>query len=120
MVLHSHQVLHDGGEQNPETGRQPVGLWRQDSAATKDGAGISPRLLDGEAVHSQDAAQFVVGAVDDVLLLLVVQLLLDDVLAQVEHHLWGTASQLHDGRLRGAADARRERDGRGPTVPPSW
>lgn len=49
----------------------------------------SPRLFDGEAVDSQHPAQFVVGAVDDVLLLLIVQLLLDDVLAQVEHHLRG-------------------------------
>lgn len=54
-----------------------------------DETGISPRLFDGEAVNSQNPAQLIVGAVDDVLLLLIIQLLLDDVLAQVEHHLQG-------------------------------
>lgn len=47
----------------------------------------SPWLFDREAVEAQDPSQRVLGAVDDVLLLLVVQLLLHDVLAQVEHHL---------------------------------
>lgn len=56
---------------------------------TTDEPDVSPWLLDGEAVDSQHPAQFVVGAVDHVLLLLIVQLLLDDVLAQVEHHLQG-------------------------------
>lgn len=61
--------------------------WRWNFIGTSDESEISPRLFDGEAVDSQNPAQFIVGAVDDVLLLLVIQLLLDDVLAQVEHHL---------------------------------
>lgn len=61
-------------------------MWELDQTDETD---VSPRLFDGEAVDSQHPAQFVVGAVDNVLLLLIVQLLLDDVLAQVEHHLQG-------------------------------
>lgn len=48
---------------------------------------ILPWFFDGEAVDSQHPAQFIVGAVNNVLLVLIIQLLLDDVLAQVEHHL---------------------------------
>lgn len=51
------------------------------------GSSDSPRLFDREAVNAQDSAQSVLGTVHHVLLLLVVQLLLDDVLTQVEHHL---------------------------------
>lgn len=47
----------------------------------------SPGFFDGEAVDSENPAQFIVGAMDNVLLLLIIQLLLDDILAQVEHHL---------------------------------
>ena len=54
----------------------------------------SPWLFNGEAVDSQHPPQCILGAVDDVLLLLVVQLLLDDVLTQVEHHLQGEAPQM--------------------------
>lgn len=48
---------------------------------------LSPWLSNREAVDPQHPPQRVLGAVDDVLLLLVVQLLLDDVLTQVEHDL---------------------------------
>lgn len=47
----------------------------------------SPRLLHRETVDSQHPPQCILGAVHNVLLGLVVQLLLHDVLAQVEHHL---------------------------------
>lgn len=77
---------------------------------------ISPRLFDGEAVDSQNPAQFIVGAVDDVLLLLVVQLLLDDVLAQVEHHLRGQTHSCMMGDRRSCRQWKR----RGLAVPPSW
>lgn len=48
---------------------------------------FSPRLFNREAVDSQHPPQCILGAVDDVLLLLVVQLLLHDVLTEVKHHL---------------------------------
>lgn len=48
---------------------------------------LSPWLSNREAVDSQHPPQRILGTVDDVLLLLVVQLLLDDVLTQVEHDL---------------------------------
>lgn len=51
------------------------------------GSSDSPWLFDREAVDAQHSAQSVLSAVHHVLLLLVVQLLLDDVLTQVEHHL---------------------------------
>lgn len=47
----------------------------------------SPRLLHREAVDSQHLPQCILGAVHNVLLRLVVQLLLHDVLTKVEHHL---------------------------------
>lgn len=67
---------------------------------------ISPRLFNREAVDSQHPPQCILGAVDDVLLLLVIQLLLDDVLTQVEHHLQGdTHHRCIMGEMQSAADA---------------
>lgn len=54
---------------------------------TQSFSSLSPWLFNRKAVDSQYLPQCVLGTVDDVLLLLVVQLLLDDVLTQVEHHL---------------------------------
>lgn len=47
----------------------------------------SPRLLHREAVDSQHSPQCILGAVYNVLLRLIVQLLLHDVLTEVEHYL---------------------------------
>lgn len=49
----------------------------------------SPRFFHREAVDSQNPAKGVLSAVDDVLLVLVVQLPLHDVATQVEHDLEG-------------------------------
>lgn len=57
----------------------------------------SPRLFNRETVESQHLPQCILGTVDDVLLLLVVQLLLHDVLTEVEHHL-KEDGQMHHGR----------------------
>lgn len=59
---------------------------------------LSPWLFNREAVDPQNPPQCILGAVDDVLLLLVVQLLQDDVLTQVEHHLRERESEMHRWR----------------------
>lgn len=91
----SHQVLGDHCKQNPETRKHHIFYLKgfffpfSESEGPKASSSTthSPRLFHGEAVDSQHTAQSILGAVDDVLLLLVVQLLLDDVLTQVEHYL---------------------------------
>lgn len=65
---------------------------------------ISPWLFDRETVDSKHLPQCILGAVDNVLLLLVIQLLLDDVLTQVEHHLQGEPHWCIMGDIKRAAD----------------
>lgn len=94
-----HQVLGEHGEKNPVPKKKKKKVRLSMKRVFRWFAFLSytsPRFFHRESFDSQDAAQRVLGAVHDVLLLLVEQLLLDDVLAQVEHHLatahWQTCS----------------------------
>lgn len=75
-------------------------------------------LFNREAVDSQHPPQCILGAVYDVLLPLVIQLLLHDVLPQIEHHLQGDHHRCIMGKNEPAAD--KGLNGNTPTVPPSW